>query len=907
METESKGEKNCKQVSLDDLKLEIQEELKNIKNIKKTIQKLSKENKYIQEFDYSEKNKTCFISEFVKNKYSCQKGILIDKLTIKEHLAHVFEVCFKESELLRNTIKKTGIDTTLNSSDWIKLLIDDMSNMNNIFGILNENGAQNILELAKFYLKQYNNPRNGKYKVLKNGDFSDDLKKFLCKLEKIEAESYVRVLLTKCGIHGITSTHSAEYFLKAFIKLHFEQDSIRRHWYNIDTHHSFNEVLIKGLKGKFSSSNGFDDILLSAFGKGKYKKYSLKTVEMKVGDDLSGFFDYIRVNKNSKFTSQICDDIDSFLANRLKQLIKNNISSEIVNDIIVDLSNKFKFTTSGIGYNFNIKVKSSNLRNALIDAGLSLIKTNQILKGAIKQNQLISLMQHGNAHKMVKKKGYFTTIDENVREIELKTRITVNGSDKFVITKIHRDFFLPRFVISGNGRLILEIEGFSSVLQMMDNEGKKFTDQYYAYLKLESIFKDALSEINSCKIDNNTSACEVSRNLNEMHQSIYFEILKHCKEGLFEELSIFDCGRMSHCLETINNLGQKTRTQLLKYFKSKSIVPYTFHQHWQTPYSLDKAFQLRGINTDSSSVNGWIILKDMYIGNLLSNEIVEIVDVENIWNKFLEDSNWFQKVLRDLPPPYKIPDGFNLNHQTHTVRPIIFYDKMSMTPIVVSGYNGRKQWLGMKIDMNKFFEKKSSFSKNLFQFPIKINIRGVEFSQSDEIVDAWKKRLIYAGVPEEQVNLLGTQYNFRNAEGYFSIKILFAIIFEYRNIWNEFVTWIQKYIQSVTDWSRILPNSVDPEFGLRLRVVNEQIQFDYTGTGDWNEVLLGVGAKKHGEDTWSVRKEITRTFVFPTQNELFNKLITDIQYQIWRLIPESPQDVNVNDIWDCIVSNWNAF
>ncbi|MCG3220282.1 MAG: hypothetical protein H7641_02785 [Candidatus Heimdallarchaeota archaeon] len=905
METVPKEEEKFVQVSLDDLKLEIQEELRKIKDVKKTIRKLIKVNKIPQKLDYDEKIELNINSEYIKTKYSFQRVIEIDEIIIKEHLAHVFKVCFKESEILRNAIQKTEIGITSESRKWIRNLFDDLTNLNEIFGVLNENGSKNIMELTNYYLKEYNNPKSGKYKVLMNSNLSNDLKEFLCKLEEIEAESYTRVLLTKCGVHGITSTHSAEHFLKAFIKLHFERDSIRRYWNKDDIKYSSKEVLIKGLKLKFSSSNGFDDILFSMSKKGKYEKYCLKTVEMKVGNDLSSFFDYIRTNKNIKLTSQISNDIDNFLTQRLKQMIKNNVALEVANDIIVDLSNKYKFTTSGIGYDFNIKVKSGNLRNALIDAGLSHVNINQILEGAIKQNQIISLMQHGIAHQMLKKKGYYTTIDEIVLEVVLKTKIKVNDDERFVVTKIHRDVFLPKFVLGKNDKIILEIEGFGPVLQKMKIKGKHSTDEYKAILKLESIFKSALDDLNPCEIDGNTSANEIVRNLNEMHHLIYFEILKHCKEGLFKEFLIFENGQVSHCLETISNLGQKTKEQLLKNFKSKSIVPYTIHQHWETPFSLEKAFQLKGIKSDSSSFNGWLILKNMYIGNLLSNKTVELEDLDNVWNEFQEDSNWFQKILRDLPPPYKIPDGFNLNHLTHITRPIIFFDKLTMNPISVSGYNDKKQWLGIMLDINKFFEAKPSFSKNLFQFPIKINVRGVEFSQSDRIVEAWKKRLIYSGVPEEQVSLLGTQYNFRNAEGHFNIKILFAIIFEYEQIWNEFTSWIQENIRSVNDWSKFLPSSMDSNIGQRFRIENQQIQFDYTGKSDWNDVLLGIGSKQ-GEDTWNVRKENERTFVFPTQNNLFNMLVYDIRSRILDLIPETPHDIPVDEIWSFVVSNWNA-
>ena len=905
MESESKAEESSIQISLKDLQSDIQEELNKIKNIKKTLQKLSKRDPNYQKFGLIKSNKKNINSEFIQKKNSTQNEIIIEYPPLKEHLVHVIETRFKESQMLRIAIKKTGIETSLKSNDWVKLLLDDLQSLNIVFGILNEKSAQNIKELAKFYLNLYNNPEKGKYKLLKSSNFSNDLKNFLCHLEKIEAESYVRVLLTKCGVHGISSTHSAEKFLKAYIKLHFEHDSIRRLWHDTETNKSYVEVLIKELKGKFSSSNGFDDILLSSFSNNKNIKYSLKTIEMKVGDDLSGFFDYIRTNKNSKFTSQICNDIDHFLSIRLKQLISYHITSDLASEIILDLSNKYKFTTSGIGYNFNIKIKSGNLRNAIIDTGLSLNKINQILEGGIKQNQLISLMQHGNAHKMTKKKGYFTTIDEVVHEIKFKTKIVEKGVNKFVNTKIHRDFFLPNFVLEKNGKLIMKIEGFNSVLKMVNSNEKLSVDQKKAYLKLERIFKSALEDLEPLEIDMNTSSDDVIRKLNQMHKSIYFEIMRSCSEGLFEELSIFDCGRMSHCLETINNLSQKTKKQLLKYFNSKSIVPYTFHQHWQTSYSLEKAFQLRGILEGSSSVSGWVILKNRYFGNLLPNEMIEISEVDNVWNNFQEDSNWFQKIVRDLPPPYKIPDGYNLNHNAHLIRPLIFLDSQTMIPISMGGYSKREQWIGIKLDMNKFFEERPSFSKILFQFPIKINVRGVELSQSNDIAEAWKKRLIYLGVPEGQINLLKPQYNFRNADGDFNTKILFAILFEYRQIWQVFTRWIHSHIQLLNDWTNILPSSLDSNIKQRFQIKNEQLYFDYTGNNNWKVVFLGIGSIL-GKNIWSVRKEMKRTFVFPSQNKLLNNLIDDIQHQIWKLIPESPQDIPENEIWAYIISNWNS-
>ncbi|MHA1690091.1 MAG: hypothetical protein ACTSU7_00505, partial [Candidatus Heimdallarchaeaceae archaeon] len=62
----------------------------------------------------------------------------------------------------------------------------------------------------------------------------------------------------------------------------------------------------------------------------------------------------------------------------------------------------------------------------------------------------------------------------------------------------------------------------------------------------------------------------------------------------------------------------------------------------------------------------------------------------------------------------------------------------------------------------------------------------------------------------------------------------------------------------------------------------------------------------HGKETWNVRKDINRSFVFPSQNELFNKLIEDIKHHIWQIIPESPQEINKDEIWDFVVANWNT-
>ncbi|MCK4844652.1 MAG: hypothetical protein KAS95_03170, partial [Candidatus Heimdallarchaeota archaeon] len=305
METDSKGEENYNPVSIDELKIEIQDELKKIKQVQKLLARLSKENKVIKRLDYNRSTRNKIISEFIRKNYTQKARILNQDVTIKEHLVIIFEEIIKSSDIFRNEIKRSGIETVPDSIDSINFLLDDFSEMNGIFGPLNENGEKCIKEMAKTLLKQYNTPKEGKYQTLKNNYCSDDFNKFLSQLDSNDVESYVRVLLTKCGVNGITSTHTAEYYLKAFIKLNFEKDKIRRFWNTSENNQKYQEVLIKELKGKYSSSNGFDEIVLSVFGKGKSSKYSLKTVEMKVGDDLSGFFDYIRINKNIKFTSQI--------------------------------------------------------------------------------------------------------------------------------------------------------------------------------------------------------------------------------------------------------------------------------------------------------------------------------------------------------------------------------------------------------------------------------------------------------------------------------------------------------------------------------------------------------------------------------------------------------------------------
>ncbi|MHA1346335.1 MAG: hypothetical protein ACTSVO_12985 [Candidatus Heimdallarchaeaceae archaeon] len=138
MSTNSGEEETYTHISLDDLKLEIQEELKNIRNIKKILRTLSKEIKGSQENKFSEKGETGINTEFIRYKHTCNKEILVDNISIKEHLAYVFKESVKVSKILRNAINITGIDIDQNSTDWIKPLLNDMLNLNQIFGVLNE-------------------------------------------------------------------------------------------------------------------------------------------------------------------------------------------------------------------------------------------------------------------------------------------------------------------------------------------------------------------------------------------------------------------------------------------------------------------------------------------------------------------------------------------------------------------------------------------------------------------------------------------------------------------------------------------------------------------------------------------------------------------------------------------------
>lgn len=908
--TRTTESKNYKQIELDILNKKIEEELKKIKLIKKQITKLMALNKYSLKENLGQKLELGVEkikqnnSNFVRSRFVIQNELEENENQLKKVLISRLNESIKYSNRLRKDVKKLYGRPEISYDRWVNSLINDSESLNKVFGPLNQNGESNVNELGIHLLKDFNDSKTGNYQKFQKTTDSPDLKQFSTPLEPSESDSYVRVLLTKFGVKGITSTHTAESFLKAQIKLNFEKDKMRRFWNINGVPLKLDKVLIRGLKGKFSSSNGFDDIMLGVIGNRNSTKYDLRTVEMKVGEDLGGFFDYIRTNTNIKFTTQISDDIDSFLKVKREELSKLKISFMKVDDLVVALNKKYLFTTSGVGFNFNKKIKSGNLRNALIDSGLPQITINQILKGAIRQNQLISLIQHGNAHKLVKKNGYFTVADEAVQEIELNVKTTINNNDKFVSIKIQRDVFLPNFVKTKDGAIRLSLDCFDTNLKNMRKSRKQSSDEYRTYSMLNSILKNAIGKLSHCLILDGISEDEIVKKMNEMQRTTYYEIMNLSQKGIIKEFSIFNCGMMFHCLETLNNLGQKTLKKLDKNFKSKSVVPYKFHQHWECIYSLEKIFKRIHITNKSDFFNGWSKLKSKFFGDLLVNDSVSVKCEEEIWQHYLDNPNWIQKILRDLKPPYKVPDGFNLNHRSKLIQPLIFFDRKTISPVEVVGFNKRLPWLGVKLNLDQFFKANETLSKMLLQFPIKFNVRGVEFSNSIKIVDAWKKRLIQSGIPVEPVNFLGTKYNFRNSDGDFNIKLFFAIVFEYQKVWTTLFSWILEYIQTIDDWSFYLPSSIEPRNGFRIRVVGKQVQFDYTGNGGWKEVLLGFGTK-YGVDKWNVRKEIDRTFILPIQNNLFNNLVEDIQYQIWTEVLNSDQEIKVAETWDFIISNWN--
>ncbi len=903
MNTRINENKAHKQLESDNLFKKIEDELKTIKQIKKQITKLIAQNK--DSLDFSMETMKQDNSNFVRSRFVIQNNLTENENQFKKILISHLNESIEYSNRLRNDINDLHGKPESNYDNWVNSLINDSENLNKVFGPLNQYGERNVNELGIHFLKDYNDSKNGNCQKYQRTSDSLDLKQFSTPLEPSESDSYVRVLLTKYGVKGITSTHTAESFLKAQIKLNFEKDEMRRFWNINGVSLKLDKILIRGLKGKFSSSNGFDDIILGVIGKGKSAKYDLKIVEMKVGEDLGGFFDYIRTSKNIKFTTQIFDDIDSFLKAKHVELIHLKIGFKKANDLVDALRKKYLFTTSGVGFNFNKKIKSGNLRNVLIDSGLSQITINRILKGAIKQNQLISLIQHGNAHKLVTKNGYFTVADEAVQEIELKVKTrTSYNNNRFISIKIHRDVFLPIFVKTKDGTIRLSLDCFNTNLQDMIKSGKKSSDKYPTYSMLNSILKGALDKLSPCLIHDGMSELEIVKKINEMQRTIYYEIMILSQRKIIEEFSVFNCGTMFHCLETLNNFGQKTFKKLDKNFESKCVVPYKFHQHWECSYSLEKIFKRNRITEGSDFFSGWSKLKAKFFGDLLVSDSVNVECEKEIWQHYLNNPNWIQKILRDLEPPYKVPDGFNLNHKSKLIKPIIFFDRKTISPVEVVGFNGRLPWFGVKLNLNQFFKTNESLSKMLLQFPFKINVRGVEFSSSNQIVDAWKKRLIQSGIPVEPVNFLKTNYNFRNSEGDFNIKLLFAIVFEFKEVWATLFSWILEYIQTIDDWSFFLPSSIEPRNGFRIRVVDKQVQFDYTGNGDWREVLLGFGTK-YGVDKWTIRKEINRTFILPIQNNLFNKLVEDIQFQIWKEVLDSTPEIALEETWDYIVSNWN--
>ncbi|MHA1203152.1 MAG: hypothetical protein ACTSQ4_11625 [Candidatus Heimdallarchaeaceae archaeon] len=925
--------KDFKQIELDILYETIEEELKKIKQIKKQIDKLiaqtkigrnrqispvinKSESEVLKQYssvmildqkqDLSVETNKRNDSNFVSSRFVIHNTLMENEDQLKKILVLRLKETIEFSNRLRKDVKKLHDGSDFSIGQWVDSLTNDSKNLNMIFGPLNQNGERNVKELGNHLLEDFNDSENGDYLKFKKTDDSSGLKQFLMPLEPSESDSCVRVLLSKFGVKGITSTHTAESFLKAQIKLNFEKDKMRRFWNINGIPLNLDKVLIRGLKCKFSSSNGFDDLMLGVIGKGKSTKYDLRIVEMKVGEDLGGFFDYIRTNKNERFTSQICDDVSSFLKVKREELSRLDINLMKVHDIVAALNNKYLFTTSGMGFDFNKKIKSGNLRNALIDSGLSKTSINKILKGAIKQNQLISLIQNGNAHKIVTKNGYFTVADEIVPELELKLKTRINTNDKFVSIKLHRNSFLPNFVKMKDGTIKLSLELLDTHLRNMKKLGKQSSDTYKTYLVLNTLLRSALDKFSPCLIHDTISEREVVKKLNEMQRTVYYELMKLSQRGIIKEFSVFKCGMMFHCLETLNDLGQKTFKKLTKNFESKSVVPYKFHQHWECYYSLEKIFKKIRITQNSDFLNGWSKLKDKFFGSLLSNDSVNVTHEEEVWQCYLDNPNWIQKILRDLKPPYKIPDGLNLSHKSKLIHPIIFFDRKTITPIEVVGFNKRLPWIGVKFHLNQFFKTDKTLSKMLLQLPLKINVRGVEFSNSKQIVDAWKKRLIQIGIPIEQVDLLGTKYNFRNSDGDFNIKLVFAIIFEYQKVWKNLFLRILEYIQTIDDWSFFLPSSIDPQNGSRIRIVKKEVQFDYTGNGDWKEVILGFGTK-HGTDSWNVRKEINRTFIFPIHNNLFNKLIEDIQFHIWKEVLDSPSEIAVEETWDFIISNWKIF
>ncbi|UJG42697.1 MAG: hypothetical protein K9W46_09920 [Candidatus Heimdallarchaeum endolithica] len=366
---------------------------------------------------------------------------------------------------------------------------------------------------------------NSIYNKVGKKEFEKKYKHFFRTINEIEIEAFVRIILFLVGIkEEVVFVNDPRAYVERFHIIYLL--STLTVGYIDELVGTAEETLCFGKFGK-RKNNGFDQLLL---GRDTSGKYIIKTINLKFNGSNN-----VYLKRKSKLFEKINTEIDS-----LDKEVKGK------KEIIRMLLRKRRSSLHDIGLDFLRKEKNGDLKEALIKSGLDLDTINLILNAAIKQHQLISLLENGWTFEATKNlQGYLVVTNDIVNYIDL---VSENKS----IVRIEATDLQPRINLD-----FIEIPSFEE-----KNENKNI------FKKIDNLLLTRLKKRKFVyNLENKYSFIETIIKI----QDVLYNIIT--KEGLFKDFEVLSSYETKHRLEFIG-----CKDELFYY--------YSYLEKWASRYAI---------------------------------------------------------------------------------------------------------------------------------------------------------------------------------------------------------------------------------------------------------------------------------------------------------------------------------
>jgi len=363
------------------------------------------------------------------------------------------------------------------------------------------------------------------YSKVGKKEFEKKYKHFFRTINEIEIEAFIRIILFLAGIkEEVIFVNDPRAYVERFQLIYILSTLTTK--YVVELIGTAEETLCFGKFGK-RKNNGFDQLLLARDASGKY---IIKTINLKFNGSNNVYF-----RRKSKIFEKINSEIGS-----LDEAVKEK--KELVRMLI----RKRRSSLHDIGLDFLTKEKNGDLKEALIKSGLDLDTINLILNAAIKQHQLISLLENGWTFEATKNlQGYLVVTNDIVNYIDL---VSENNS----IVRIEATDLQPRINLD-----FIEIPSFEE-----KNENKNI------FKKIDNLLLTRLKKRKFVyNLENKYSFIETIIKI----QDVLYNIIT--KEGLFKDFEVLSSCETKHRLEFIG-----CKDELFYY--------YSYLEKWASRYAI---------------------------------------------------------------------------------------------------------------------------------------------------------------------------------------------------------------------------------------------------------------------------------------------------------------------------------